>query len=280
MLPSAPSRRLPRLAVAALTFVLVGCVSLRSRYEARAEAELAAQPLTAQPLLREADLAPLPPPVQRYVRRSGAVGRPRVQRFRAEFEAEMFWEPGGKAMRATSEQVNLLARPVRLFFMRARKMGLPVQALHAYAEAQATFQVRVASLFDVVDERGEALSAIETVTLLNDMCLLAPGSLVDPRLSWQPIDERTARVTFVNGPRRVAAVLHFNERDELVDFVSNDRPEKVDGEYRPHPWSTPIYGYQELGGLRLLTGGSAVYRRPDGDFTYGRFFLKSIAYDE
>ena len=35
---------------------------------------------------------------------------------------------------------------------------------------------------------------------------------------------RTATATLANGPHRVSATLHFNDRDELVDFTSDDRP--------------------------------------------------------
>jgi hypothetical protein len=254
-------------------------MSLHARFDARVQEECRAQPLGAVPLLQEGDVAHLPPPVRRFVLASGAVGRPRVQRFRAEFDAEMFRKPGAAPMISTSVQYNFVASPTRLFFMKSRMFGLPVQVFHDYAREQATFKVRVASLVSVVDEGGVAFSRVETVTVLNDLCFFAPGALVDPRLSWEPLDDRTARGTYVNGPHRVSATLHFNERDELVDFTSDDRPPKVDGAYRPCRWSTPIEGYQRFDGLRLPTRGAAVYAYPEGPFTYGRFRLRSIAYD-
>jgi hypothetical protein len=237
------------------------------------------QPLTAAPLLSEADLAHLPPSVQRFVRGSGALGRPRVQRFRAELDAELFRRPGGAPVRSTSIQHNFTATPARIFFMRSRLFGLPLQVLQVYAEAAATFRVRVASV-DVVEEQGERLSRAETVTVLNDLCLFAPGALVDRRLSWAPGDGPTARVTFANGPHRVAATLVFNDRDELVDFTSDDRPALQDGKLVQATWSTPMAGYQQVDGRRLPTRGAAVYRYPTGDFTYGRFRLRSIAFDD
>ena len=111
--------------------------------------------------------------------------------------------------------------------------GLPVRALHLYRHEQATFRVRVASLVNIVNQQGEQISAAETVTVLNDLCVMAPGALVDPRLSWGPIDDRNAGVTFINGPHSVTATLVFNEHDELVDFVSDDRPDSSSGTFIP-----------------------------------------------
>ena len=257
-----------------------GCTSLESQFDAKVRTAFGAPPTAPSAPLAEPDLARLPAPVQRYVRRSGAVGRARVQNVRFEFEARMFRKPGADAMPATSIQYNFFANPTRLFFMKARMFGLPVGVFHAYAREAATMRVRVASLVDMVDLAGEELAIGETVTVLNDMCFFAPGALVDPALGWEQLDGRTVRVTFQNGRRRVAAVLHFNERDELVNFVSDDRAALLDdGTLHRYRWSTPVEDYREFDGRRVPTRGTAIYAYPEGDFVYGTFVLKSIAWD-
>ncbi len=253
--------------------------SLDRRWEAAVAEELAGtQPATGMPLT-EADIAALPAPVRRYVRASGAIGRPRSRSMRLDMDAVMIRKPGGPGMAATSSQVNVFDRPARLFLMKARMFGLPVRALHLYRGEDATFQVRVASLVDMVNVRGEEISSSETVTVLNDMCAFAPGVLTDPRLAWTGLDDRSVAVTFTNGSRRVTATLAFNDRDELVDFWSDDRPEGGDGNFVAARWNTPLSDYRVIDGLRLPTRGSAVYARPDGPFTYGEFTLRSIVYD-
>ena len=237
-------------------------------------------PVTAPaPPLAESDLASMPAPVRRYVVRSGAVGRPRPRNVRVEFDARMWSKPGAKAMRARSVQYNFFDRPTRLFTMKARMYGLPVRALHLYRDASATFQVRVASLVNVVDLAGEGISRAESVTVLNDICFLAPGALADPRVTWEAVDDRTAVVRFANGPHHVSATLLFNEADELVDFWSDDRPEGGAGVLRPMRWNTPIDDYRDVDGRHVGHHGLAVYAYPDGPFTYGDFRLRSIAHD-
>jgi hypothetical protein len=271
-------KRLAGIAAASLLSAL-GCRPLEPAFDAKVAEALRARPAAAAPLLREEDLAHLPPPVRRYVLRSGAVGKPRVRSFELELDARMYRKPGSEAMAATSVQHNSLEDSTRLFFMRARMFGLPVQVLHAYAAGRATMQVRVASLVDLVDESGDVLSRGETVTVLNDTCFFAPGALVDPRLAWEQVDERTARVTFANGRHQVAAILHFDAEGDLVDFTSDDRPALVDGKFLPYRWSTPAGDYREVEGRRVPTRAAAVYRYPGGDFTYGRFVVTRIAWD-
>jgi hypothetical protein len=254
--------------------------SLRVRWDQAVADEFAAQPPRSpgRPLTPD-DLTGLPAPVRRYIERSGAVGRPRPQTMRVEMDAAMYRAPGGPPMPSRVVQYTFFDQPARLFLMDSRMFGVPVRALHVYRGAGATFTVRVASLLTIVDQRGPEISAAETVTVLNDLCLMAPGALVDQRLAWEAVDDRTATVTFTNGPHRVSATLRFNDRDELVDFESDDRPDSSSGRFIPRRWSTPVDTYGDLGGLRLVTRGRAVYERPDGPFAYGEFTLRSLEYD-
>jgi hypothetical protein len=216
-------------------------------------------------VLVEQDLVAVPEPVRRYVLASGAVGRPKPQCVRVEFDADMRRRPGAPPMRARSLQFNFFGSPARLFLMTARKLGLPVSALHPYRDGDATFSVRAAGLVPVINQAGDDLSGAETVTVLNDMCFLAPGSLVDPRLSWRAVDDHQAEVTFRNGAR--------------ADFSSDDRPDGSSGTFMPMRWSTPMGDYGAVGGLRLATRGRAVWDHPDGPFTYGEFRLRSLVHD-
>ena len=249
------------------------------RHDEVVRAEFDRQPLRPPVVLIEADLAPLPAPVARYIRASGAVGRPRPQNVRVVFDATMYRKPGGPPMAARAVQYSFFGDPARLFIMRARMFGLPVRALHLYREHAATFQVRVADLVNMVDQSGPEISSAESVTVLNDWCFMAPGVLVDDRLAWESIDDRSAGVTFSNGPYRVRATCLFDDRDELVDFWSDDRPDSSTGRFVPCRWYTPLDTYRDVGGMRLSTHGTAVWDRPEGRFTYGDFRLVSLRYD-
>ena len=139
--------------------------SFDRRYAEVVAAEFARQPLGSSVLLVEADVAGLPAPVQRYVRASGAIGRPRPQNVRVAFDALMRRKPGADPMVSNSVQYNFFGQLARLFLMQAMMFGLPVRALHLYRQEAATFQVRVLDLKTIVDQAGPAISAAESVTV-------------------------------------------------------------------------------------------------------------------
>jgi hypothetical protein len=231
--------------------------------------------------LASADIADLPLPVQRYLHRSGAIGKPPVRSVRVAWDAEMFKAPGHQGMPGPAAQVDVLQPPRRLFFMSTRMFGLPVAVLHDYAGTTASMRVRVARLFDVVNRQGTDLARTETVTLLNDLCFLAPSALAGPQFAWQTVDDQQAQLTFTCGPHTVHATLVFDGNGDLVDFLSDDRGEtQSDGTPQRLRWSTPMRNIQVFQGRRVPTRGEAIWHRPEGEFVYGRFLLRNIRFDE
>lgn len=118
----------------------------------------------------------------------------------------------------------------------------------------------------------------EAVTLFNDMCLLAPGTLLDPAIRWQPGDGPTARAQFTSGAHIISAVLEFGEDGLLSNFVSDDRSRSSpDGKsFTPLRFSTPVRNYRAFGPARLMGFGEARWLLPEGEFVYGEFELQDV----
>lgn len=253
---------------------------VRSDYESKVRAAFAAQPTGPAPAVTAEQIAPLPAAIQRHLTFTGALGKPRPRNMRLGFAAEMWRKPGGSPMQVTTEQYNFFDQPTRLFFLDTSLFALPVAGLHAYGDGKATMQIRAASLFDVVRAAGPELDEAETVTVLNDLTIFAPGALLDSRIHFEELDERRVHVTFTPGAHRVTAVLHFGEQGELVNFVSDDRGAlQDDGTLQKQRWSTPVRDYRDFEGRRVPTYGEAIYHTPTGDFVYGRFRVTRVQWD-
>ena len=143
--------------------------------EKRIREEFAIQPLQPEAILAENDLLHLPLPVKKYLIYTGAVGKSKLQNVSIEFDAQMYRKPADSPMKSYSTQYNFYGSFTRIFLMKASKMLIPFRARHIYSNQHATFVVRVAGLFNIVDLKGEELTKAETVTVLNDMCVFAPA---------------------------------------------------------------------------------------------------------
>lgn len=253
--------------------------SFRAQFERDKAVGLARSIDTAT--VTEADLAHLPGPVQRYLRVTGVMGRPRVQNYRLRFQGRIRSGPDAAWMPFDAEQLSFADQPTRLFFMHARMFMVPVEVFHRRIGGHATMQVKIVGAIPMVDARGDDMDRAEAVTLFNDMCLLAPGTLVDPAIAWEPVDAHTARARFTDGSTTIAATLQFNDEGLLTNFISDDRSRSSpDGKsFTRLRFSTPVRDYRDFGGMYLAAHGDARWRLPEGEFTYGEFNLQQIEYN-
>lgn len=130
----------------------------------------------------------------------------------------------------------------------------------------------------VLHARGAKLDIADTVTLFNDVALFMPAALLDPAISWEPLDDHVVRATYAKTSQAISAVLTFNESCELTNFVSDDRYAAVPGgrEFVRMRWSTPVYDYREFGGRRIASKGEARWHPPDGEFAYMKVELLGV----
>jgi hypothetical protein len=256
-----------------------GPQSFRTRFDRDVAAGLA-RPLDA-PVVTEADLAPLPDSVQRYLRTTGVVGQPRVRNYRLRFHGRIRGGPDARWMPFEAEQQSFADQPTRLFLMHARMFAVPVEVFHRLASGKATMQVKIVGAIPMVDARGAVMDRSEAVTLFNDMCLLAPGTLLDPAIAWEPVDARTVRARFTNGGQTISATLLFGDDGLLTNFISDDRSRSSpDGKsFTRLRFSTPVRDYRDFGSVRLASHGDARWMLPEGELTYGEFDLQQVTYN-
>jgi hypothetical protein len=268
------------LAAAGYGFLSQGPTSFRAEYRRRVRAALI-EPAVGT-VVTEADLLHLPMPVAGYVRQAGTVGQPRVVNFRARIHGRIRGGADKRWMTFIGEQVNTYGRePSRLFFMDATMFGLPVDVLHVFVGPAATMRVKACSLIPMVNAAGPDMDRAETVTMFNDLCVLAPAALVDANVVWQPVDDHHVRGVFTNHAHTVTAELTFNDDHELINFVSDDRfSASPDGKaFVAQRWSTPITDYRSFDSRRLAVNGEGRWQTPDGEYVYIEFSVDEIAYN-
>jgi hypothetical protein len=256
--------------------------ALPSKYQHRYRAEVERRLLTTDTssIVTSEDVQHLPAPLQNYLRYVGAIGRPKIHNFRAVFQGGMKRTRESGWMDISSQQYDFLDDPARFFYIESTLFGIPFDGLHVYIGNSATMQIKVAALFEIVDAKGEKMYQGETVTLFNDMCLMAPVTLIDKTIQWESVGSQAVKGRFTNKGITITAVLSFNEKGELTNFISNDRFHSADGKlYTSYPWSTPVREYKDFGGRKVPSHGEAIWQTPEGEYSYAKFQLLEIEYN-
>lgn len=270
---------IPNLIILVVSLLSLGSFLLKSDFANHVKFDFSANNTLSTDILSESDIAHLPPIVQKYLYYTKSVGQPKVKNFRAEFSGGMRGKPEDDYMKFHSVQYNFYEKPSRYFFMEASKMGLPATGLHLYQNETATFEVKMLNWLKVVDAKGDKMNQAETVTLFNDMCFIAPATLIDRRIFWESIDDTTVKGIYKIGNISISAVLFFNDKGELKNFISNDRYETDGNYYNSYPWATPVEDYKMMNGYFLPGKAKLIYRKPEGDFTYGEMEYISVKYN-
>lgn len=255
----------------------IGSWNFYRQYQQDVKACFLNEPNINNEMLTEADIYDLPDPVKNYLRYTGAVGKPKLSNFNIRFTGKIRGKGQGKWMLFSSEQYNFIESAARLFFMRATMKHLPVDGYHHFKKGNAVMDIRLLSLLKVQYFEGEEMNVSETVTFFNDMCCMAPATLIDKRISWNKVNGNEVNASFTNNNITISATLQFNDEGQLINFVSNDRMAADAG--KKLPWATPLSNYREINGYKLASNAELIYTYPDGDFCYGIFALDTVIYN-
>ncbi len=265
-----------------LLFIIIGFFQINFKNEYRNEVKFGLFQTHNIPkvVLTDAMIKHLPEPVQKYIRYANCMGKPIVNNFSINFSGKIRSHEKPVWMYLTSEQYNFIPTPTRLFYLDATMKNLPVAGFHCYKSGIAYMDIRLLSIFKVEFQKGDVMNVSETVTFFNDMCVMAPATLIDKRIEWLTVENNKVKASFTSNFITILAWLYFNEKGEMVNFVSDDRSALLaNGQTVKLRWSTPMRDYKSINGYKLASYAEAIYTYPDGDFTYATFSLKDIGYN-
>lgn len=217
----------------------------------------------------EADLAPLPEPAQRWMRRSGVVGRPRDWSFRVRTTGRFRLRPGRGWMPFEAWQYDSGPAVARVYCMRVDMAGvLPVYAVDSYVAGRGRMRGRLLGLVPVADGSGPEFDVGELATWVDDVAMTAPSMLLVPAARWTPVDDRCVQLAFTDSGTTVTTRLSVDAAGRLTDVSTEDRYAALPQGVVRARWSTPVAGWTTVDGREIPAGGTAVWHLPDGEYRY------------
>ncbi|HEY0920017.1 DUF6544 family protein [Devosia sp.] len=241
--------------------------------------ETAALVAAARPVGRtvtEAAVARLPPPVQRFMRKAGVIGRPIPSIVRLRQVGRMRTAPTAAWMNFEADQVYTVDPPGFVWRAYFVSRSLPfVFGRDTYSGGGASILMKALGVVPVADVGGSELGAAGLMRYLNEM-MWFPAAYLAPNVSWRAIDERSAEVSVTDSGLTARATLVLDGDDRIVDF----RAQRFNTDTRSlETWETPISGHRELNGLLLPAGGQGVWKLDGGSFAYIELDVVALAYD-
>ncbi len=263
-----------------LVLAVIGTLPSSPNGRYRAEVMEKLSPLPQAEVVGPESVSRLPLPVRRYLAYVGVIGKPAVTNFRAVFDGVVRKERNGNWIETSSSQYDFLDEPARFVYSRSSVLGVPVYGFIRYSREGVGSDVKIANIVSIADGRGSDVWKDEALIMFTDICSMAPSMLIDSSVKWEGIDSLTAKAEFSCRGETVSAVLHFNRKGELVNFLSKDRSFSPDGKSFVHcPWSMSFSDYGKFDGKLVAKRTDAIWHTPAGEFKYEKASLREIEYD-
>lgn len=230
-------------------------------------------------IISSSDLENLPQPVRRWLEDGGVVGQEKIEVVRLLQEAEMRLNPGGRWMSLNAEQYITVEEPG--FIWQARINAAPlvhISGRDVYKEGRGNMLVKPLSLVTIADESGFQIDQGTLVRYLAEMVWFPTAALSD-FVSWEEIDENSARAIIRYGNIRVSGVFSFNQEGEPIKFSAR-RFGEFNGQFRMETWSVSMGDHRFLNGFKIPTSGEITWELDEGDYTWYRFNLKDIEFNK
>lgn len=230
------------------------------------------------------DLAPdevgyLPTPVKRYL---GLAIRDRartVRTLRLRHGGRFCLRPGGRWFPIRGEQYVAADPPGFLWWGRMRAApGIWIDARDQLSDGRGSLLARLDATITVGNSHGPGIDQGGMLRLLGEMVWFPTAFLDDRFVTWDALDDRSARALLRQSNHEVRATYHFR-RDGLPRMVTAQRYRDARGGAVLTAWSGRFDDYRLVDGLMVPLEVEARWHLDSGDWPYAHFKVERIEYD-
>jgi hypothetical protein len=224
--------------------------------------------------IRAPDIESLPEPVRRWLRWAGIEDKqcPATIRLRqqGEFRLNESWRPFRADQYFSIEPPGFAWQPTLQFAPLA-----PVLGRDRWIDGDASIKMRILGVIPVVSSSGDSLAQSAMLRWLGET-MWFPHAAVSPRIQWEAANSDSARATITAGGQTGSATFVFDAEGRPIEF----RAERFnDTKKRVLPFVNVNHAFGELHGVRLPTEGEAMWTYDTGDFSYIRWQITQVDFD-
>ncbi len=138
--------------------------------------------------------------------------------------------------------------------------------------------IKLNSLINVVNEQGEKLDEGTLQRYLGEMVWF-PSLALSPYITWEPIDDTTAKATMTYEGTTGSGTFYFNTNGDVTKFSALRYKGNEEGANR-HEWIMNISEHKTFEGIKVPAVMSSTWKLDEGDWTWLKLEVKDIQYNE
>lgn len=230
--------------------------------------------------LNESDLTILPEPVKKWLKNSGVIGKPFISYGKVTQIAEMQMKPGqDNWMTATAIQYTTIDNPAFIWSVDVKMNSLlNFQGRDKFDDAKDEMLIKMNSLFNIVNERGEKLDEGTLQRFLGEMVWF-PSLALSSHITWEQIDENIAKATMIYKGTLGIGTFYFNSNGDVAKF-SALRYKGNETDAKRYNWEMNILDYKTFEGIKVPAKMTSTWKLDDKDWTWLKMEVTDLKYNK
>lgn len=271
---------LPNVLILLVSIMAYGNLSFQNLVQQETMDLLKQQPTFENKILQENEIGQLPEPVQNWLRKCGAVGKPKISIGKIWQRAEMKMKPEqDKWMSATAVQYTAIDDPAFIWSVDVKMNSLLYfRGRDKYEDGKGEMLIKMNSLINVVNERGEKMDEGTLQRYLGEMVWF-PSLALSPHISWEQIDERTAKATMTYKNTSGSGTFYFDADGQVKKF-SALRYKGNEADAQRYEWVMNIQDYKKFEGIIIPSKMTATWKLDEGDWTWLKLEVTDLKFNE
>ncbi|GAB4118333.1 MAG: hypothetical protein Kow00103_15520 [Candidatus Caldatribacteriota bacterium] len=226
------------------------------------------------------DLKELPEPVQRYFQYTLKEGQEYIRFVRLKQDGEFRMKENQPWMSIKAEQYFTTESPAFLWRVKLNMLPLVwIEGRDMYDQGKGNMLIKLLSTLTLADATGNEIDVSSLIRFLSEAVWFPTALLPNDYLEWKEIDSNSARAIIKYKGYTASGIFTFNEKGEIIKFVSNDRYMESDGKYFQTQWSGYYRNYQQFEGIKIPTEGEVEWNLSDRNLPYARLKITEIQYN-
>ncbi len=228
------------------------------------------------------ELEGLPAPVARYLSQVLPVDTPIIRAVDVIHRGVFNVSETGEQWRPFSSRQRVVTLPPG-FVWEGRVSIMPGLAVHvhdAYVDGEGILEPAIAGLWSLARLRGrDEIARGELMRYLAEAAWYPTALLPSQGVRWEPMGERAARATLVDGSLALTMTFGFGPDGLLETIRSDDRGRMVRDRVIPTPWEGRMFDYQRRDGMLIPVQGEVAWLTLEGRKPYWRGTITQIEYE-
>lgn len=231
-------------------------------------------------VVSEKDIDDLPEPVQKWIRHTGIMGKSFINLGKVTQQAEMKMKPGQeKWMRANALQYTSIDDPAFIWTVDLKmNQVMYIKGRDKFENGKGEMLIKMNSLFNIVDERGEKLDEGTIQRYLGELVWF-PSLALSPYITWEQVSDTSAIATMNYKGTSGSGTFFFNSDGDFIKY-SAMRYQGNEPDAKRYEWVLLVKDYKTFEGVRVPAKMTATWKLDEGDWTWLKLEITDLKYNE